>query len=33
MDLLDLIYSSGGILSWSSLSYKQFMRIRFFFLT
>jgi hypothetical protein len=28
---LGLIYSNGGILSWSSLPYKQFMRIRYFF--
>jgi hypothetical protein len=30
MDLSGLICFSGGILSWSSLSHKQFMRIRFF---
>jgi hypothetical protein len=24
MDPLGLIYSSGGILNWSSLSYKQY---------
>jgi hypothetical protein len=31
MDLSGLICFSGGILNWSSLSHKQFMRIRFFY--